>query len=230
MGKIQNEKLENQSKKIVTFTKQVLRSKVSRSASYVEIYLSIIILIGILLLSITEIIKIVEITKAFIYGGEMISINEFLGIAFELIIGVEFVKMLAKHTPGSTVEVLLFAIARQLITTHESMLDSLFGVIAIAVLFAVRKYLSESVFKSHEDEYVVNGGISIRDLNAQLDTTISTEYGNTVAGVIYNIAQKNGDPLKAGYTVALDDLLLQVYSMDADLIKQVKISDNTKNA
>ena len=36
--------------------------------------------------------------------------NTFLGHVFNLVIGVEFIKMLSKHTPGSAIEVLLFAI------------------------------------------------------------------------------------------------------------------------
>ena len=49
--------------------------------------------------------------------------------------------MLCKHTPATVIEVLLFAIARQLIVEHTSTLENLVGIISIAILFAVRKYL-----------------------------------------------------------------------------------------
>lgn len=65
----------------------------------------------------------------------------FLAASFNIIIGLEFVKMIIKQTPGSVIEVLLFAISRQLVVEHTSSLDNLLGVLAIAVLFLVYRYL-----------------------------------------------------------------------------------------
>lgn len=67
--------------------------------------------------------------------------STFLGAAFNVIIGLEFLKMIIKQTPGSVVEVLLFAISRQLVVEHTSSLENLLGVLAIAVLFLVYRYL-----------------------------------------------------------------------------------------
>lgn len=213
---------------IRAFSKQVLRSKVSLTASYVEIYLSIIILIGIILLSVKDVMELISIGDNLIHGRDTISINDFLGISFNLIIGVEFVKMLAKHTPDSTVEVVLFAIARQLIVSHDDMFESLLGVIAIAILFAIRKYLSETIHTNQQDEYIVNSGVSIDEINAKLGMNINNSLGNTVAGLIHNLAIKRGDSLEVGYAVVVEDKEFQIYSMDADLIKQVKIFEAVK--
>ena len=49
--------------------------------------------------------------------------------------------MCIRDRPATVIEVLLFAIARQLIVEHTSTLDNLIGIISIAILFAVRKYL-----------------------------------------------------------------------------------------
>jgi hypothetical protein len=64
-----------------------------------------------------------------------------LSASFALVLGVEFTKMLIKHTPESVVDVLLFAIARQMVVYHERTLDLLIGVTAIAGLFAIKKVL-----------------------------------------------------------------------------------------
>lgn len=63
--------------------------------------------------------------------------QDFLGYAMALIIAIEFIKMLLRHTPGSIIEVLLFAMARKLIITKENNLGLLFGIISIAVLFII---------------------------------------------------------------------------------------------
>ncbi|MDA3847294.1 MAG: hypothetical protein PF505_12255 [Vallitaleaceae bacterium] len=221
-------KKKKKSRVMKSFAKQVFRGKISTSASYVEIYLSIMILAGIVLLSFIEVKELIDISQDLLNGRETMGINEFLGIAFNLIIGVEFVKMLAKHTPDSTVEVLVFAIARQLIVSESGMINSLFGVIAIALLFVVRKYLSEIIHVSQQDEYIVNSGISIDEINEKLGMSLKREYGNTVAGIIYNIATKRGDHVEIGYSVILEDKEFQVHSMDAKLIKQVKIIEALK--
>ena len=67
--------------------------------------------------------------------------DDLLETCFNLIIGVELIRMVYYHTPATVFEVLIFAIARQIIIDHSSSYSSLIGVCAIAVLFATRKYL-----------------------------------------------------------------------------------------
>ncbi len=203
--------------------KQSLRGRVSNGASYVEIYLSAIILLGIVLLSFTEVMKIVEIIHLYINGGQMITVTEFLSIAFELIIGVEFVKMLAKHTPSSTVDVLLFAVARQVIVTHENLINVMLGVLSIAILFAIRKYLGEVVHQQKDNQYLVNGGTTVAELNRRIRGNVDTTFGNTISGIICNIAKERDELVEPGYVVKIDEYEFQVYSMDEHLIKQVRV-------
>lgn len=205
------------------FNKQSLRDKMSKSASYVEIYLGFMILIGILFLSVRVIGDVKQLVENLVMGKELMNATTFLAHIFELIIGIEFVKMLAKHTPSSTVDVILYAIARKLIVNHDSMLDSLIGVLAIAILFGVRKYLSESIHKSNDHQYIVNAGTTVDEISKKADIKIDSAHGNTAAGIIYNIAKLNNEEIKTGYIVNIGNILLEVYSMDSSLIKQVRI-------
>ncbi|MGC4441438.1 hypothetical protein ABXW85_21510, partial [Streptococcus suis] len=61
-------------------------------------------------------------------------LQSFINQAMSIAIGVELIKMLSKHTSGTIIEVLLFAVARQIVVSHSSTLDMLLGVIAIAAL------------------------------------------------------------------------------------------------
>ena len=61
-------------------------------------------------------------------------------ILFNLVIGVEFARMLYKQNPETVIYVLLFAIARQMILYNEGILHMLMGVLSIAGLFAAKKY------------------------------------------------------------------------------------------
>ena len=73
-------------------------------------------------------------------------LNDMLGQILLLVIGVELVVMLSLHIPGALLEVLLYAIARKMLLLPKSggMGEILIGVIAIAGLFAIRKYLLTS--------------------------------------------------------------------------------------
>lgn len=104
---------------------------------------SLEIAIALLLLAVVG-IRIVEIVMAII-GLDITILNmdfdRVLSISLALVISVEFVRMLCKHTPETVIDVLLFAIARQIVVYHDAPIDMLIGVAAIIGLFAAKKYL-----------------------------------------------------------------------------------------
>ena len=65
----------------------------------------------------------------------------FLRYLFDALIGIELVKLLCRNDLYSMIEILMFAVTRHLIIQHVTTLEILLGVAAIAVLFAVRKFL-----------------------------------------------------------------------------------------
>ncbi|WP_297288816.1 hypothetical protein [uncultured Flavonifractor sp.] len=69
------------------------------------------------------------------------SLNDFFISTMNIVVGLEFVKMLILHTPRAVTDVLLFAIARQLVVSHSSSMDALLGVAAVALIFLIKKLL-----------------------------------------------------------------------------------------
>ena len=67
--------------------------------------------------------------------------SEFLSLASTLVIGVEFVNMLCNHSMGVVIEIMLLAIARQMIVSHTSPLENLLAVLSVGLLYLFRKYL-----------------------------------------------------------------------------------------
>ena len=49
--------------------------------------------------------------------------------------------MLSKHTFNSLIEVLIFAIARELIVEKTTTIENLVAIIGMAILFFIRKYM-----------------------------------------------------------------------------------------
>ena len=68
-------------------------------------------------------------------------LDQFLAGAMNIIVGLKFMKMLVLHTPRAVTDVLLFAIARQLVVSHASPVDTLLGVSAVALIFVIKKFL-----------------------------------------------------------------------------------------
>ncbi len=129
--------------------KEMLRRQVAFCASFIEIAISAVVLIAIVIAGfqvVREMIGLVGDPKAHE------SFTLFLGHAFNLIIGVEFIKMLCRHTPGSAIEVLLFAIARQMVVEHTSPIENLVGIVTIALIFAIRKFLFVPTFGADPEE------------------------------------------------------------------------------
>ena len=69
------------------------------------------------------------------------ALGDFLSGTLLLVMGVEFVKLLALHTADAVVDVLLFTIVRQMIVNHTDAVETLLGVAAVAGIFAIKKFL-----------------------------------------------------------------------------------------
>ena len=69
------------------------------------------------------------------------SINTYLHNILTLVVGLEFVRMLLDMTPANTLEVLIVAIARQVILSHNNPWSNVASVLCIAGLFAIRRFL-----------------------------------------------------------------------------------------
>lgn len=208
--------------------KQLLRSRVAKISSFMEIYLSVIILIGIAISSINLLKEIAVMFNSLLYDDNVfIEYQVFLSYALLLIIGIEFVKMLAKHTLGSTIEVLLFAIARKLIVEqNNSGLELLWGVIAIALLFAIKKYLFTYSFTDTKDGFVIGGATSIEQANSIANVNIPDDLGNTVGGVVFKILEEQGKNVAPGRTIKISDAILRVTNVRDELIDKIEIIKN----
>ncbi|MGE4548985.1 MAG: phosphate-starvation-inducible PsiE family protein [Intestinibacillus sp.] len=117
--------------------KFALRNKLCRAASILEAVVGSCVLVacvvcGVGILVSTDLRALFDSTTYF---------QALLNDACYIIIGIEFIKMLANHTLDSVIDVMLLAVARQMIVEHTTPLENLITVAAVAVLFVVRKYL-----------------------------------------------------------------------------------------
>ncbi len=115
-----------------------LQDKMFETSYLIELFISLIVGIAVIILAVH---MVVDMITTSIYNQGISSLVLILDNAITLAIGAELIKMLCKHTPETIIEVLAFALARQLIVGHVASWESLITVIAIAVLFAIRRFL-----------------------------------------------------------------------------------------
>ena len=115
-----------------------IQNRIFEVCYFLESVIAVIVGIAVVILCI-KLFKDMIFDAVYSTGEEVLV--DVLDSAMTLAIGVEFIKMLGKHTPQTVVEVLLFAIAKQLVVFHTTPLENLMNVAAIAGLFAIRKFL-----------------------------------------------------------------------------------------
>lgn len=110
-----------------------------------EIVLAVLIMIGLIIS-----LKPLVLELGDLGSGMEEALPHFLEAAFNLVIGIEFVDMLTKHSPGSALEVLLYAIVRHMVLEGGTTRDMIVGTGAILVIFIIRKYF---FVKSFEEDF-----------------------------------------------------------------------------
>lgn len=196
-------------KYVITFLK--------KSSTFMELFISMMLGIGILLLSLQVAGTLVNIPDSNLYPNY----NDLVDVCFNLIIGVELIRMLYQHSPSTVIEVLLFAIARQIIIDHTSAINSLIGVLAIAVLFATRKYL---FCEFDESEKVIFRATSkVKHVNSIIHTHIPYEFNETLGDVIKRRLEEDNTEIGVGACTYYTDFGLRVAKMREGEITRVEV-------
>ena len=133
------------SPRVESHNRTELRNFIIQASTLLEISLSGLVLIGLLF----SVIPLLKWMPGLLIDGNNVEIRTFLERSLDIVIGIEFIKMLAKHSPGSSLEVLLYAIARHMVIGHESSFENLLSVCAIALIFIVRKFFFVPAFGAH---------------------------------------------------------------------------------
>ena len=133
-----------------------LQDKMFELSYLFELLISLIVGVAILILAVRMVIDMFLVS---VYSNGADTLVKILDDAIILAIGAELIKMLCKHTPETVIEVLAFALARQLIVGHAKPIENLITVLAIAVLFAVRRFL----LKRHDMVETPDGLVEAED-------------------------------------------------------------------
>lgn len=190
----------------------------SHLAMILEFFISMMLAVGIILLCVRLAGSLIYIPNLDVYPNY----EDLLEACFNLIIGVELIRMMYYHTPDTVFEVLIFAIARQIINDHSSAFSSLIGVCAIAVLFATRKYLfsrldiaERSIFRASSKVKTVN-----KLMGCQLPDKDGTAALREV--LLAQMAEEEITP-RVGACVQIEDTGLKIDRMKDGKISRIEV-------
>lgn len=119
-----------------------IRHKVQHFLQTITFTLELILAIIVICIIAMQGIHLIKLFIAHVFDPAItVQYSEFLKEALDIIVGVEFLKMLCQHSMSSVIDVLLFVLARHLVVIESTMFESLLCIISVAILFTVRKFL-----------------------------------------------------------------------------------------
>lgn len=182
-----------------------------------EFVIAAMLAAGIILMVIQLILSFVHLTDISTYPNY----DDLLTSCFNLIIGVELIRMLYMHTPMTVFEVLLFAIARQIIVDHTSPVTSLVGVIAIAILFATRKFLFVAFDES--DKIIFRATQKVRYVNRLIHVSIPYENNETLLDVMMKKLAEDETEIGVGACTYFADFGLRIAKITDGKITRIEV-------
>lgn len=183
-----------------------------------EFIIAIVLACGIIIMIAQLIFSIGELPDLSTYPNY----DDLLTACFNLIIGVELIRMLYLHTPVTVFEVLLFAIARQVIIDHTSPLNSLIGVVAIAILFATRKFLFAPFDET--DKTIFRAGQKVCQINRLFRLDIPCDSADdTLLDVLEKKLEETGTDPGIGACVYFSDFGLRIAKMKDGKITRIEV-------
>lgn len=103
---------------------------------YIQYFIAFSIIVAIIVTLLSLPIQISRLTDV-----DSESLIGFLKYTINILIAIELIRVLCNQTLDTIVEILLIAITRELIIEHMTTWEMLFGIVAVGVLFLIRKYL-----------------------------------------------------------------------------------------
>ena len=148
--------------------------------------------------------------------------RDMLGYLLLLVIGLELALMLIRHTPGSVIEVMFFAIARKILIYTTETYEFLIGVVALAGLFAIRRFLFVPRI-SDIGSTTLSAATPVKDVNRIIGCHIPEDLANTLGGVVAHLANAYEDSIEVGKNFHIADVNMQVVAVTGGLIERIKV-------
>lgn len=205
----------NRKKFLINLTKVVF---------FFEILISLLLFIGIII-SIPDIIKYyisIFTTDAQVSVGLF---REFLSHILLLVIAMEFIILMVAHTDSKIIHLIILVIARKMLVVSGSMTDLLIGVIALTILFLIRKFLTqkdkEEAISQRDNTF--SASAKIEEINNRYNLNINSKGYNSLGGLVSNLFTENSRELEIGEIIDDGKYIFEIEKMSNGVIEEISI-------
>lgn len=199
-----------------------LRKTISTLAGITEILVAVIILLAVLVSAVLLVVDLFGYSGALFGKEAVVSYNDIFSTAIYIVIGIEMIKMIVKHTPDSVLEVVLFVVAKRIVADASfGSIDLLLCVLAIAAIFAVRKFLHFDASKMR-DGTTFGADTRICDIEDLLHIDLP-DIGTTVGEVAEGELHRLERPVTEGEELTIGEAIFRIHSMDGGAIRKVEV-------
>lgn len=195
-----------------------------RIVNIFEIIVSIMLIAGVIF-AVPDILKYyVEI----LHSDELASyeiFQHFLSHVLLLVIAIEFVVLMIAHTDTNIIHLILLVISRKMLVYSDTMVDLLIATIAIAIIFAVRKFLVTGIAEDGTIENITEFSAStpINKLNAKYGFDIKGGKYTTIGGYVFSLLEKAHEEAEIGVFVEDGTYLFQILRASSGVIETISI-------
>ena len=153
--------------------------------------------------------------------------QSFLSHVLLMVIGLEFVAMLINHEEYQIIYIMIMVVARKMLIYGDNTQDLFIGVLAIAVLFIVRKY-----FTIHK--ILANAGVAIFDAQTRMEKVNEhlvrdIESREEILGdYIQKIFDEQDKIVELGAVVEDERYVYQVEEIDEGCMTMIALEDKYK--
>ncbi len=172
--------------------------------------------------------KLIHIEKLVFSGHEKDateSLKALISPLLMFVIVVELIIMLIKHQPRIVFDVLLIAIAREIIISGHNFKNVLLGTISLLILFFIRKFLTLKTLPPGTS-VIIDPYITIESLNEMLGVYIPFEEDKYLIDLIERVAKERGIILKKRKTIDIANVKIEILDLDENgrpiLVRVVK--------
>ena len=128
-----------------------IRKMIGDSCDLLELFMACLVLLA----TVVGIISLWRpLVDFFVNRYDPAALLTFIGYVFNVVIAIEFLKMLSHPSADTILEVLAFLVARHMVLDKTSVYENLVSIICIALLFAIKKYLNLPSSKESSDIFV----------------------------------------------------------------------------
>lgn len=211
--------------------RKFVEDNIERATYILEILIAIAIIVGIIIGLKEFVLYFQELLNAS-YSETYEMFEAFLAYALVLIVGVELIAMIVNHSTTAILELVLFVIARKMLIYAHTMLDLVFGTLAILIVFVVIKYLTgdgdkDIVRRDKNAAYAAYAGnVFLADIEDSEAFNLSEDMSDfTVNEFIQHLAETEFRPIGRGEIFYSGSKKIMISKEEDGKVREVVISD-----